>query len=777
MASDTVVQYVLKVDTKGAEKGLDEVSSEAKDADKALNKLGDQSEQTSKDLGKTEKSSKDTSKGLDRLSKGAGVASKAFAVVGAAGLATVGTIVALGKAYFEASERAFEFSREVVDNINQLNDLNAKTGLTAGSIQAVITAFEGSGQSAQAAESFISRFPRLFADLSAGAGRASEAAQNLGISLKDSAGNTKSADEVLLDVTRALQSISDPTERATQGFLLLGRSAGEFLQAFGATSAFENFVAITDRYGVKTGPEASFQAAKFQEQLAFLSVTTKGLQQRFVESVGGINFFNGALTSAIKIVVTLQDFIAENEAIFNVLGNQLAMLGQNILGFFLSLLPNFVGVVKFAATQISNFVLGSIKIMSTFGIVTTDTFRAALQSVAAFQRGLESVSDIATNLSQVDFSGQTGAGVGGRTGARDVEGFLKNLLKGINTSTKSVTPDVEGLTDAVDSLGQSAKEAEQQIAADADQAFKNILKLSESFEDIDPAVKRARDTVNNLKVDIFALEIAERDTAFANQLLAEAEERLAQAREDAADRAEKLAKKQRQERQIEMVETLGAVASLDVATIAGLINPAVGAAFSVLQTLGEKSPKEIREDVQAQAKAIANGLAILPELILSILPQLAMSITEAIIDGFLNIFINLKKILEDIFSFRDRSPDDSSEKRKRQRRAFLRDFFDPSKSATYMSGGRFLPKAQGGIRFTGMQDGLAMLHRGEFVVPQSGQRPQQVDRQMSGMGGGINININSTVVERNAVDALVREIENRFNNQFGTSSSLLFGGR
>lgn len=95
-----------------------------------------------------------------------------------------------------------------------------------------------------------------------------------------------------------------------------------------------------------------------------------------------------------------------------------------------------------------------------------------------------------------------------------------------------------------------------------------------------------------------------------------------------------------------------------------------------------------------------------------------------------------------------------------------------------MGGGRFVPSAQGGIRFTGAQDGLAQLHRGEFVVPQSGQRPQQVDRQLNNTtGGGMTININSAVVDRNAVDALVREIEIRFNNQFGTSSSSLFGGR
>ncbi len=96
----------------------------------------------------------------------------------------------------------------------------------------------------------------------------------------------------------------------------------------------------------------------------------------------------------------------------------------------------------------------------------------------------------------------------------------------------------------------------------------------------------------------------------------------------------------------------------------------------------------------------------------------------------------------------------------------------------FAGGGAFIPQAQGGMRFTGSaRSGLAMLHQNEFVVPASGQRPQTVDRQMSSMGGGINIVINSPVVEQNAVDALVRRIEERFNSNFGLSSSNLFGGR
>ena len=96
--------------------------------------------------------------------------------------------------------------------------------------------------------------------------------------------------------------------------------------------------------------------------------------------------------------------------------------------------------------------------------------------------------------------------------------------------------------------------------------------------------------------------------------------------------------------------------------------------------------------------------------------------------------------------------------------------------ASKRSGGRYIPSARGGIKFTGADEGLAMLHRGEFVVPETGQMPQAVQRTM-GMGqSGINITINAAVVESNAVDELVRQIERRFQT-FGSSTSPLFGGR
>lgn len=779
MANDTVVQYILKVDSKGAEQGLEGVAKDADKAAKELDGLTDSTKKSNKGLDESDKSSKKASKGLQGLKIAGAAAAGALAGIGAVGVATIGTIGALATAYIDAQRAAFDFSREVVDSVNQLNDLSAQSGLSANSIQAVITAFEGSGQSAQAAEAFVGRFPRLFADLSAGAGRASEAAEKLGISLTDASGATKSADQILIDVTRGLQAIEDPTERATQGFLLLGRSAGQFLQAFGATSDFENFLELSNLFGVKTGPEASAAAARFQEQLAFVDLAIKGLRQQFVDALGGIDFFNDRLLDGIKILATLGDFIAENEGLFADLGQSLKATGSGVLQFLQGLIGPFASFINASFKIINDQIITLGRGLKKIGVISDETFYSFANAARSAEDAVSKATELATRLGDVDFGG-SGVGVGGRQSSRRAEELIGSILAGVSQSVKDSRPQVDDLSESVENLGNKAKDAVSEIDKDADAAFKSILKVAESLEDIDPSIRKARDVVNNLKVDIFALEAAERDTTFANQLLAEAEQRLSQARIDAAKKAEQAAKAERQAQIESAVGIIADVASLNVSTIATLINPALGAAVGALQALGEKTPQELREEALAQAQAIANGLAILPELILSIAPQLAIALAEGIFDGLGRALINFFELLKGAFGFlgqsRDIDPDGNRTGRNRRSQA-IADFFNPNVSASYMSGGRFIPKAQGGIRFTGAQDGLAMLHRGEFVVPQSGQRPQQVDRQMQGMGGGLTVNINSAVVDRNAVDALVRQIEIRFNNQFGTSSSNLFGGR
>ena len=52
--ANTVVQYVLKVDSKGAQKALDGTAKEADELSKSLDKVGDESKDASKGMKDTE---------------------------------------------------------------------------------------------------------------------------------------------------------------------------------------------------------------------------------------------------------------------------------------------------------------------------------------------------------------------------------------------------------------------------------------------------------------------------------------------------------------------------------------------------------------------------------------------------------------------------------------------------------------------------------------------------------------------------------------------------
>jgi hypothetical protein len=129
------------------------------------------------------------------------------------------------------------------------------------------------------------------------------------------------------------------------------------------------------------------------------------------------------------------------------------------------------------------------------------------------------------------------------------------------------------------------------------------------------------------------------------------------------------------------------------------------------------------------------------------------------------LYIGLTNIIADAFNI---DLEGTADWWKNLGRDFI-DFFD------FRSGGR-IPSGRSGLRMT-KGTGLAMLHPNEFVVPQSGMMPQAVNRTLDSMSNqtGTQININSMITERSAVDELVRRIENRY-QLFGQSRSTLFAG-
>ena len=776
--ADTVVQYVINISAQDAQRSLDKLAKSSEQASRSMDKLGDESKDTANDLDRVGKESDSSSKKMGRLRSGITTLSKSMGGLGAGVGVAVAAIAGLSAVALGAAKASFDMSRAVVDNVNQLNDLSARSGLASNSIQGLIVAFEGSGQSAQAAQSFISRFPRLYADLEAGSSRATEAANRLGISIKDQSGNMRSADEILGDVTSSLQAIEDPTERAKEGFLLLGRGAGEFLQALGQTSNFENFVELADTFGVDTSAKATAGAARFQEQIAFLSLAFKGLQQRVVDSLGGIEFFNGILKKVIISIVFVGDVLQENEENIQTFVSNLGKFANGVFVFFSQVGNKLLSFLSLALSAQNELISGLADGLNSLGIVSDQTFNNLQKGLAQQEQALAAFADIFADLTAGgDISRITG-GDGASDRQRRASEIIEKILAGVETSAKGAKPSLDGLADSIDNV---ARKADEQSLIDVEGALELIRRFREESSNLSPEMQKLNTDIDKFRNAVQDLKIAGLDASEAQEIVNKLQRERTQLIDDEAEALKKSNREKREQKIAGVAGVAGTLATGSIAGIASLINPIAGQIIGTLEAIGSKTPEERREELLLQVQAIRDGISFLPEIFLSILPQLALALTEAIFDGTVRAFQNLIKLIVDsfnnLFSFRDVSPDGERETLRSRIGDFLRDFFDPSTSATFASGGRFIPSAESGIRFTGMSDGLAMLHRGEFVVPQSGQRPQQVDRQLNRSGGGMNIVINSLVTEQNAVDQLVRQIENRFNNSYGTSSSNLFGGR
>ncbi len=698
MASDTVVQYVLKVDASGAQKALDTTSKEAEGASKSLDKI--------------EQSSKGATQGIKQTSNAMKFGATQARNFRRAGRDLDGALGDLAQGLGHVNPEMGHFLMSASDGVSIVEGLGrSMTLLLNPAVLAAATLAVGAGIAFAYFDGQQEEAEQRAKDLAAAieeSNRIIEEQEKIANNARDTIADYS----MKLDQARVqLQLLSGATTEAEQKTRQNEKAIKDFSQV--STEAY-----LQERKALKeTAREQDKRLQQIQEEINLLKEQRRITQTVRQEQLTGAKF--GAATAPERELRTQAAQIQEERAATQ------RLIESNSQNFDL---------VQGQAQEYKQI------LQQTLEIEQAEQRRKAAERARAERLRKE------------------------RAEQRQREKEQQQISKA-----------QEQIEKILETAKFSQLDAVEKINATYEQQANKLFDLAEISGDIETA-NAALVELGKIRNQQLDEEKAKQDEIAAKEAdKAKKEEERAK---KAEERAAKEAERQRQQRIDEATGIVQTVASLDVAGIAGLLSPVAGAIAGTLITLGEKTPEQIREEALAQAQAIANGIAVLPELILSIVPNLALAIAEAIFDGIGRLFQELIKLVSGFFSFRDRAPDETRQSRRQSRRRAIGAFFDPNQSLSYMSGGRFVPSAQGGIRFTGAQDTLAQLHRGEFVVPQSGQRPQQVDRQLNNTtGGGMTININSAVVDRNAVDALVREIEIRFNNQFGTSSSNLFGGR
>ena len=137
---------------------------------------------------------------------------------GAAGLARMVPQLAAAAAAMWGIRKAAQGSGDAVDRIDSLAKTSQKLGMTINALNGLRFAGEQTGVSANTMDMALQRMTRRLAEAAQGSGEAKDAIKQLGLDAQQLA--QMSPDKAFLEVTRAMKSVQQPSEKLRLAFKL-----------------------------------------------------------------------------------------------------------------------------------------------------------------------------------------------------------------------------------------------------------------------------------------------------------------------------------------------------------------------------------------------------------------------------------------------------------------------------------------------------------------------------------------------------------------------------
>jgi lambda family phage tail tape measure protein len=433
----------------GMNKASYEAKKSAKDIKESLSGMGDAAESLLAPFGeigaKLGAAFGGIGQTLSSVSGSLGGLSSSFGAVGLAAGVAVGAIAAVGVAGAGIALSAAKAA-------NEMFELSEKTGVSVESLSRFGYAAGLNGVNTESLGKSLEKLNKsIFAAASAPAG-AVNAFTRLGVAVKDSEGNLRSSEDVLLDLTDKFKSLPEGPARGALAMQLFGKAGAEMLPfLIQGKAGIQALAQEADKLGVTIGGKTAEGSHVFEQTL-----------QRM----------QGALTGASNTV--LKEMLPSMQAFAD---------------FILSDLKDPSGVFRSIGRVILDVVVPAFKILS--GVVGT-LIAAGDVVTSVFSHGLDFIATQVYTLANA-FSTLKNGGSFKQAGAELKEGFKR----GLDDFTKGVTEDTDKanqrlqtlygkLIFGADDTDQSKKPAHSDGGGRVDQADKSnpiadrIAKLNEA---------------------------------------------------------------------------------------------------------------------------------------------------------------------------------------------------------------------------------------------------------------------------------------------------------
>lgn len=199
------------------------------------------------------------------LGKAAGSAS---AVVGGLtkGVATAAVaITAASTAVALVARSSFEFA-------DAIGKVSTRTGIATDTVQAFQIAAVESGSSVEIANKSLEKFTRSVGDAQRGLKTQADIFKDLGVSITDANGATKSMDVLLREVSDGMAGLQSQSEKATVAANLFGRAGIQIVDILdNGGASFDAFIDKAKDYGLILSESGIRQSEKFNDTLAFIN--------------------------------------------------------------------------------------------------------------------------------------------------------------------------------------------------------------------------------------------------------------------------------------------------------------------------------------------------------------------------------------------------------------------------------------------------------------------------------------------------------------------------
>ena len=308
--SNKVKDWQIKLNN--AEAQLAKTRDEIDKNNKAIEELGKQEKAIEKikkgfeDLKEKTEKLKDKLEPVKKALDGIGsVGATAMKGVSAGAAAASTAAVALEAAAVKAAEAVFTLASGTAEAGKEILVMSERTGLSTKTYQEWSYIAEQAGTNMDTLQGGITDLAEKMDDAAKGEGEAAEIFKKLGVNVVDSTGKLKSQEVVFEQTIKALQRVSNASERQALATKLMSTTGEELLPLLnGEIGSLEELKNAANEYGLVMS-EASINASvKFEESLSLLKSSANGLKNSLAD-----DFLPGLtdIMSGLTMLITGED--------------------------------------------------------------------------------------------------------------------------------------------------------------------------------------------------------------------------------------------------------------------------------------------------------------------------------------------------------------------------------------------------------------------------------------------------------------------------------------